>query len=67
MKKCHKFLEATEDLFNNNVGYNKCLWMCHAKLDNRYKGYWLRQRNQIIERHKNKKYEQFLSDIENYS
>jgi len=65
MKKCNNFLEGSDDFFHKNVSINTCLWMCHSRLDNRYKGYWMKQKNQIIERHRNKTYEKFISEIEN--
>lgn len=64
MSKCNKPKDNIEEL-NQEITKNTCAWMCYARLDNRYKGYWLNQKNQIVERHKNKKYEIFINDLEN--
>lgn len=64
INRCTKIRNNPDDPFNKNIGYNVCLWMCHAKLDNRYKNYWTNQRNGLIERHRNKKYENFISELE---
>ena len=36
---------------DNPDEYDNCNWVCYNKLDRRYRDYWLKQRNEIIDRH----------------
>lgn len=67
MSKCNKFTNKSDDEANRKISLNTCKWMCYARLDNRFKGYWMRQKKQLIERYKNKSYDSFILDLEKAS
>ncbi|KAM3132052.1 hypothetical protein pb186bvf_015796 [Paramecium bursaria] len=42
--------------YSQKVNHLRCLWQCENKIDRRYRDYWLRQRNDIIQRHTSKRF-----------